>query len=227
MCGRITQHRGQVAYLREIGWDVDDFGSVAADRAPNWNVPPGTQPWLMHRIGDDQAHIDLVNWGYRPSWAADRGIPIAINARIEKAATGAFFRGLWKSGRSIVPADGWYEWTGEKGRKQPWYIRLKTDKPMFLAAITNYRPDKEPAEGTGFVIVTAAAEAGLVDVHDRRPVVLAPEDARLWMDNDLPAEQAEQLARSMSLPPDAFEWYKVSADVNNARNNDEHLIEPI
>jgi putative SOS response-associated peptidase YedK len=50
----------------------------------------------MHQIGDGKAHIDMVNWGYRPSWAADRGIPIAINARIEKAATGAFFRGLWK-----------------------------------------------------------------------------------------------------------------------------------
>jgi putative SOS response-associated peptidase YedK len=126
-----------------------------------------------------------------------------------------------------VPADGWYEWTGEKGRKQPWYIRLKTDKPMFLAAITNYHPDKEPAEGTGFVIVTAAAEAGLVDVHDRRPVVLAPEDARLWMDQDFSTEQAEQLARAASLPPDAFEWYRVSTDVNNARNNDEHLIQSI
>jgi putative SOS response-associated peptidase YedK len=79
----------------------------------------------------------------------------------------------------------------------------------------------------GFAIVTAAAEAGLVDVHDRRPVVLVPEDARLWMDHDFSAEQAEQLARAASLPPDAFEWYKASPDVNNAKNNDEHLIEPI
>jgi putative SOS response-associated peptidase YedK len=169
MCGRITQHREQVTYLREIGWDVDDFGNVADDGTPNWNVPPGTRPWLMHRLGDDHEHFDQVNWGYRPSWAAEKGIPIAINARIEKAATGPFFRPLWKTGRSIVPADGWYEWTGEKGHKQPWYIRLKTDKPMFLAAITNYRPDKEPAEGTGFVIVTAAAEAGLVECTTAGP----------------------------------------------------------
>jgi putative SOS response-associated peptidase YedK len=102
-----------------------------------------------------------------------------------------------------------------------------TEKQPLLAAITNYRPDKEPAEGMGFVIVTAAAEAGLVDVHDRRPVVLAPEDARLWMDHDFSAEHAEQLARAASLPPDGFEWYKASPDVNNAKNNDEHLIEPI
>ena len=129
MCGRITQHRKKLAYLTEIGWHVDPFGNVFDDHEPNWNVPPGTEPWLMHRLGDEQAHIDAVKWGYRPSWAADKGIPIAINARLEKAATGAFFRPLWKSGRCIVPADGWYEWLGEPRHKQPWYIRLKTDRP--------------------------------------------------------------------------------------------------
>ena len=81
MCGRITQHRKKLAYLTEIGWDVDPFGNVFDDHEPNWNLPPGTEPWLMHRLGDEQPHIDAVKWGYRPSWAADKGIPIAINAR--------------------------------------------------------------------------------------------------------------------------------------------------
>ncbi|WP_151632051.1 SOS response-associated peptidase [Noviherbaspirillum aerium] len=227
MCGRITQHRDQLAYAREMGWQADDFGRQEGRRAPSWNVAPGTSPWLMHRFEDDREHMDTVSWGYRPSWAAEKKIPIAINARIEKAATGPYFRPLWKKGRAIVPADGWYEWTGEKGRKQPWYIRRKDDRPMFLAAITGYRADKEPGENTGFVIVTAAADGGLIDVHDRRPVVFSPEDAALWMDNSLPSEQAEHLARAMALPPEAFDWYRVSTDVNRVGNNSAHLIEPI
>jgi putative SOS response-associated peptidase YedK len=227
MCGRITQHRSKIAYLREIGWEVDDFGELPDERIPNWNVPPGSHPWLMHRFGDDKPHIDMVNWGYRPSWAAEKGMPMAINARLEKAATGAFFRPLWKSGRAIVPADGWFEWAGEPRHKQPWYIRLKTDRPMFMAALSSHRPDKEPTENTGFVIVTGAAEGGLVDIHDRRPVVFSAEDAEMWMDNSLVPEQAESLARSMSLPPDAFEWYPVSKDVNKAGNNSEGLIERV
>ncbi|WP_082584309.1 SOS response-associated peptidase [Noviherbaspirillum sp. Root189] len=229
MCGRITQHRSQVAYAHAMGWNVDDFGrhGGGSGRGPSWNVAPGTAPWLMHRFGDDGEHIDQVTWGYRPSWAAEKKIPIAINARIEKAATGPYFRSLWKSGRAIVPADGWYEWTGEKGHKQPWYIRRRDDRPMFLAAITGYRPEKEPGENTGFVIVTAAAEGGLVDVHDRRPVVFSAEDAALWMDNSLPPDQAEHLARAVALPPDVFEWYKVSTDVNRVGNNNAQLIEPI
>jgi putative SOS response-associated peptidase YedK len=35
------------------------------------------------------------------------------------------------------------------------------------------------------------------------------------MDHDFSAEQAEHLARAASLPPEAFEWYRVSTDVNN------------
>jgi len=57
--------------------------------------------------------------------------------------------------------------------------------------------------------VTADAQGGMVDVHDRRPVVLTAADAAAWLDPDLPAEQTENLVRSMALGPDAFEWYMV------------------
>jgi putative SOS response-associated peptidase YedK len=123
--------------------------------------------------------------------------------------------------------NGWFEWSGEPRHKQPWYIRIKTDRPMFMAAITSYRPGKEPTEDTGFAIVTGAAEGGMVDVHDRRPVVFSEEDALLWMDISLPPEQADDLARSMALPSEKFEWYPVSKDVNKAGNNGENLIQPV
>lgn len=61
----------------------------------------------------------------------------------------------------------------------------------------------------------------------RGPVVLAPEDAVLWMDNDLPAEQAEHLARSIALPTDAFNWYEVDTSVNRVGSNDPSLITPL
>lgn len=176
---------------------------------------------------DGTPAFERVHWGYRPSWAAEKGIPTAINAWIEKAATGPYLKRLWKSGRVVVPADGWYEWTGEKGHKKPWHIRLADDGPMYFAAITNIWPDHEAKEGDGFVIVTAAVDAGMIDVHDRRPVVLTPEDAVLWTDNDLPSEQAEHLARSMALPADAFEWYEVDTSVNRIGSNDPCLIAPL
>ena len=224
MCGRITQTRAAIAYAKEMGWVDADYRQY--DWEPSWNVAPGSHPLFMHLMAGKN-EIDNLHWGFRPDWAVKAGLPMMINARLEKAATGPAFRGLFKSGRVIVPTEGWYEWTGERGHKQPWYIKLKSDKPVFMAAITDFRPGREVHEGSGFVIVTAAAEGGMVDVHDRRPVVLAPEDALLWMDNSLPAEQTEQIARQMSLGPDAFEWFKVSTDVNKAGRSDPHMIDPV
>ena len=226
MCGRVTQHRRRIKYASEVGWAAD-YLKWLGDRVADYNVAPGSWPWLMHTLHEGKESIDTVHWGYRPEWAIEKGLPEQINARVESAVSKPYYRGLMRTGRVIVPADGWYEWTGEKGHKQPWYIRLKSDRPMFLAALTNWRPYTASKPGTGFVIVTEQSDAGMVDVHDRRPVVLAADDARSWMDNSRPAEQAEQLARSCSLPPDAFEWYRVSTDVNSTQNDSRHLIEPV
>ena len=226
MCGRITQYRKPPDYIDALGLPVS-VTAQAGERQPSYNTPPGSMPWLIHAMNDEGPVIDTVRWGYRPNWAAEKGIPLAINARIEKAATGRYFRHMWLHGRVLVPADGWYEWTGKAGNKQPWYIHGKDGGPLFLAAITNVRPDRENPEGSGFVIVTAAADAGMVDVHDRRPVVLSPDDAQLWLDPELPAEQAEQLARSMAVPADDFTWHPVSRDVNRAGSSSPHLIEAI
>lgn len=229
MCGRITQHRGRQAYAEEMGWAQEDRARQwwHGTRTPSYNEPPGKWPDVMHTLTEGKNDFDTIHWGYRPAWAVEKGFPQQINARVENAMTKPFYRALWRAGRVIVPADGWFEWTSEKGRKLPWYIRLKIDRPMFLAAITDWRPHVPPAPESGFVIVTAASDGGMVDVHDRRPVVLAPDDARLWVDNSLPPEQAEMLARSRCLPTEAFEWFRVSTDVNKVGNNAPHLIEPV
>lgn len=224
MCGRISQSRTPQDYKRALGWPV-------TEDLENWqaayNIPPGTTPMLMHRLPDGACHIDRLHWGYRPHWAQERGLPMAINARLEKAASGRFFAPLWRSGRVIVPADGWYEWTGKPGHKQPWYIHRADQQPMFLAALASLRPSSDGARPAGFAIVTEAAAGGMVDVHDRRPVVFGAEDARLWLDPDLPPEQAEQLARNVSCPAEYFQWHAVSKRVNRAGNEGPDLIEPV
>ncbi|MBA4144003.1 MAG: SOS response-associated peptidase family protein [Nitrosospira sp.] len=122
-----------------------------------------------------------MTWGYRtPSEAAAKRKPW-INARVEKALTGRYFRHMFREGRVIVPAGGWYEWTIENGKKQPWYITRHTDQPIFMAGLSNYKPwdprTVPQTVETGFVIVTEDCEGGMVDIHGRRPVVLEPGDA--------------------------------------------------
>ncbi len=49
-----------------------------------------------------------------------------------------------------------------------------------MAAIGS-TPFERGDEAKGFLIVTSAADKGLVDIHDRRPLALTPETARVWM----------------------------------------------
>src|SRR6188474_2290175 len=81
-----------------------------------------------------------TTWGYRtPTEAAAKRKPW-INAQIEKALTGRYFRHMFREGRVIVPGSGWFEWTIEDGKKQPWYISRKDERPILMARLTNFRP---------------------------------------------------------------------------------------
>ena len=211
MCGRIDQNENPRLYLNSIGWTDAAIDSEATARS---NVPPGTYVPVLHML-DGQRRVDDTFWSYRPAWAAaatptpgKKRIPIAINAKVEKLM-GAYWKPLLRAGRGIVCASGWYEWTGEKGSKQPWHIRRKDGEPLFLLALANFGPFKENREESGFVLVTADSMGGMVDIHDRRPVAVSADDARRWMDIELPPEQAAHLAQTHMLHADLFEWTPV------------------
>lgn len=76
---------------------------------------------------------------------------------------------LWNHDRAIVFADDWYEWKKEGNKKQPYYIYRKDRKQLHFAAIGK-QPFDVGDEAEGFLRVTAAADKGLVDIHDRRPI---------------------------------------------------------
>lgn len=66
----------------------------------------------------------------------------------------------------------------------------------------------------------------MVDIHDRKPLVLAPEHAREWLDPDTSPERAAEIAIEHCRPTEDFHWYKVGKDVGNVRNQGPHLVEP-
>lgn len=225
MCGRIAQHRALQLYLRYLAKE-QSLEQVAGEQPiGRYNVPPGALVHVIYQHGPELRSTQ-VKWGYAPAWAKDRRAP-AINARLETAATSRFWKAIWGAGRSLVPADGWFEWltdADDPKQKQPYYLRLKTDEPMFIASIAAF-PHGESAGG--FAIITDDSDAGMVDIHDRRPVVLPVDVAREWLDPALPAHYAEDLARYHSLPTEAFEWYPVTKAVGSVRNDGPEMIAPL
>ncbi|MCU1785476.1 SOS response-associated peptidase family protein [Pseudomonas sp. 13B_2.1_Bac1] len=223
MCGRLTQYRGIHDFVAALSmpnaW-VDNAGDQA-----RYNVAPSTPVALLH-LEQDVLHADRVRWGWRPHWARDRAAP--INARVEKVAQGAFFRAIWPH-RAIAPVDNWFEWVDEGGpKKQPYLIRRRDGAPVLCAAIGQL-PDADEGAGEhdGFVIITADSAGGMVDIHDRRPVVLNPALAREWLDPATPRARAEQLLLFQGEPSEVFEWFKVGTAVGNTRNDGPGLIEPV
>jgi len=80
-----------------------------------------------------------------------------------------------------------------------------------MAGITSLGGPKGHPYERGFVIVTADAKGGIVDVHDRRPIVFT----------------AAELARSVTLGADQFAWYEVNKAVGNVRNEGPELAQPL
>jgi len=221
MCGRFAQARTREEYLaflaneaeRDIPYDPQPIG--------RYNVAPGTKVLLLNER-DDLLHLDPVHWGYAPGWW-DK--PALINARVETAATSRMFKPLWQHGRAIVFADGWFEWKKEGNRKQPYFIHRADGEPIFMAAIGS-TPFERGDEAEGFLIVTAAADKGLVDIHDRRPLVLTPEAAREWLRQETRGVNAEELAKTGAVAAEEFTWHPVTRAVGNVQNQGAELIEP-
>lgn len=225
MCGRLSQYRGIHDFVAALSMPNPLVNTVGDQPLGLYNVAPSTQVALFHLEGET-LHADRVRWGWRPAWSKDHSVP--INTRVEKVAHGAFFRAIWPH-RAIVPIDNWFEWVYEGGpNKQPYLIRRRDRAPILCAAIGQYPAGgREPKKDDGFVIFTAGSGGGLVDLHDRRPVVLSPELAREWLNLAMPKESAEQMVLHEGEPAETFEWFKVDMAIGNVKNQRPDLITPI
>lgn len=221
MCGRFAQYSSRNDYFDALGIPADE---IIYDPQPigRYNVAPGTRVLLLNQR-DNQLHLDPVLWSYGPDWWHKAPL---INARSETAAQGRMFKPLWAHGRAIVPADGWYEWQKQGKQKQPWFIYHRQKQPLFFAAIGKAPYDREHGK-EGFVIVTAASDKGMVDIHDRRPLVLAADAVAEWLSPKTTPERAVEIAKQAALPEQAFAWHPVSQAVGNIHHQDASLIAEI
>jgi putative SOS response-associated peptidase YedK len=222
--------RSMDEYVRELDPSRELFAKVNKTPIRRYNIAPGTEVHVIH-VEPDGPHISPVHWGWKRevSWPKPKVVQ-PINARIETIARGRFYKTLFPAHRALIPADGWFEWVHDdldEKKKQPFFIRLKTRKPMFLAGLAQVEQGESDDEPPGFLIITGDSDTGMLDGHDRRPVVLSPEMAREWLQPDLTKDRAKAIARNLGQPVDDFEWYPVSKDVGNVRNKGEYLIRSI
>ena len=220
MCGRFTQFYS----WPEVHAYLNLFGPPR-NLPARYNIAP-TQDAAVVRQGAEGRALDFLRWGLVPSWAKDSSMAARmINARAETVAQKPSFRTAFRKRRCLVPADGFYEWRGAKGAKQPYRI-LSPDRGLFAFAGLWERWEKAGGEALeSFTIITTEANGKLAPLHARMPVILDPADFERWLSPELAANDAEALLRPA--PDSAVDFHAVSRHVNNARNDDPACIEAL
>ena len=223
MCGRFVGFRS----LDELKtfFPID---KVACEATSSFNVAPSQEILaIIKQAGENW--LDKFHWGLVPFWAKDISIGNRmINARAESVAEKPSFRNAFKKRRCLILSDGFYEWKGEKGQKQPMFITLRENKPFAFAGLWetwNKKVDEASIYKSCTIITTQASES-IRDIHHRMPVILKPQFYEPWLDpgNQNVAElnkilKNETITELVSHP--------VSKQVNSTRNNDPSCIKPI
>jgi len=234
MCGRFVSARKRLELLEEFAAERD---AVSADRDPDYNVAPTKRIYTVLRHKDeDPRELRLVRWGLVPPWAKDTsGGARMINARAETVAVKPAFRSAFKRRRCLIPADGYYEWQTVEKVKQPFYIYRTDGGILAFAGIYEVRRDESvPAEDEqawywSAAIITTDATDDIGRIHDRTPMVIAPESWADWLD---PANNDKELLLATMLPATSsgaggLTSHPVSTTVNSVRNNGPALVEPL
>lgn len=204
------------------GWiDGRDVQSIPQ----RFNVAPTHQVPLVRLLKREEGEITpaMARWGLIPRWFR-KGVKewkaSTINARVETVAEAPSYRDAYKTGRCIAPMAGYYEWSTRTATKQGHYIKPSGNEPalLVLGLWTEVRlPDYE---GLTCAILTEAAQGEVASIHDRQPVIVDRDGARLWLDG-APVEDIPRL------PTKQLVMHKVGPAVGNVRNEGPDLITPL
>ncbi len=221
MCGRFVGYR-RIDELRKA-FSIDRVADGVED-APSYNVAPTQKVLAVVRKAGENV-LGRLTWGLVPHWAKDPGIGAKlINARAETVAVKPAFRAAYRKRRCLVPADGFYEWTGGKGSRKPVFVTLPEEAPFGFAGLWEFWDPADPGEAPLFTctIVTTDASPSIRHIHHRMPVILKPETQLAWLE---PGTDAADLQRILSEGiQDRFRHHPVSTAVNSGRNNSRDLI---
>jgi putative SOS response-associated peptidase YedK len=222
VCGRFTLSTSPTEIANHF--DLDETPELKA----RFNVAPGQSIATVSVAGEARRSVlSLRRWGLVPSWAKDPKIGNRlINARSETAAEKPSFRAALRRRRCLVPADGFYEWAGAKGSKQPYLIGLGGRTLFAFAGLWERWTDPEGQRIESCTLLTTAAAENLRELHVRMPVIVDPVDYAHWMDPDVvdPDLVSPVLDRNLG---GALDFHPISTHVNDVRHDDPRCLEAI
>lgn len=117
-----------------------------------------------------------MKWGF----SNFNGKPL-INARSETALEKPTFKQAMLKHRCLIPASGYYEWqkSGENKLKYKFFL---PGGPIYFAGC--YRREQGSLLDN-FVILTRQAAKGIINIHNRMPVIIEKRYCATWLHDDV------------------------------------------
>ena len=218
MCGRFV-----LVAQAEVLSLVFDLRNTPDTLSQRFNIAPSQQIAIV--TNERPRELAWHKWGLIPGWAKDARIGNRlINARSETAAEKPSFRSAFRRRRCLIPASGFFEWLHTGARKQPVYISLR-EQPLFAFAGL-WEQWIGPGGDTlnSATILTTEANEFVAPIHQRMPVILAPEDYDAWLQ---PADREAHQRLLQPCAPDIMQAWSVSTFVNRPGNDSPETIEPL
>ncbi len=220
MCGRYTLAIPDPAAVR-TRFPVGE--SIEIRR--RYNVAPGDEILAVTTDREGRPRGELLRWGLVPAWSRtpDTGLKM-INARVETVAQRPAFSHAFERFRCLIIADGFYEWHRlPNGPKQGFHITRDDGELFAFAGLWSIWHAADESTLRTCTILTTAASAEIEPLHDRMPIILAPEAEGQWLERGTDAERRAELLRG--LEPSRITFRPVGPAVNDARYDGPECLE--
>lgn len=221
MCGRFTlTYRDHERLAAELGVPAESLEGYR----PRYNIAPTDEHWIVRTQYEDREALP-ARWGLVNFWMKDRKSAFkSINARAETVQTSRAYREAFKERRCVVPADGFFEWTGPKEARMPiWFHRPDGGLIYFAGLYESWRPTPDEKERT-FTIITTTPNELMAPIHDRMPVILTDETIEEWTYARQEPDALMELLRPA--PDDVLTATAVSPRVDSVKNDDPECLLP-
>ena len=188
-----------------------------------FNIAPTHEAPVIRAKADGAREVALLRWGLVPSWAKEFSVGSKlINARCETLGEKPAFRAAFRARRCIVPASGFFEWTGEPRYRVPHAITVASRPIVPFAGLWESwkAPDGRTLET--YTIVTTGANAFVSGMHDRMPAILDESDIDAWLRGSV--EEAQAVLKPYA--EGAMREHMVSRTLNSPNAEPEGLPEP-
>ncbi|WP_120499839.1 SOS response-associated peptidase [Roseovarius sp. EL26] len=173
MCGKFAAGHLTQCQMREI---LEGFlyanvsqDELAIESKQGYNISPSDQAHMV-RWTEEGFELTSAQWQI----SDPRQQKPMINSKIEKPY---FWKDYWDHGRCVIPALGYYEWSGITGRKHPYFITVNRNAPVvFFAGFYRTSDNRHQCS-----ILTCKPSSQIEYIHNRMPVILSPSEIEDWL----------------------------------------------